>query len=297
MIKITNLHYRYDSHANPALQAIDLEIQEGTYVAVIGPNGCGKTTLIRHLNGLLVPTEGSIQVDGMDTGKSASLRDIRQRVGMVFQNPDNQIVGMSVQEDVSFGPGNLELPSEEIRKRVEHSLDLAGMTAFADRAPHTLSGGEKQLVAIAGVLAMNPSYIVLDEPTSFLDPQARKRILGVIKSLNEKGITIVHVTHNMNDIVDADRVIVMSGGRILMDEGPSQVFSRCEWLQKLGLDVPVITELLWRLNLMGAELPPDILNMDEACRAISEVIGRGGAQDDSEILHIGQQKRNLCAAP
>ncbi|MBN2254724.1 MAG: hypothetical protein JW736_03380, partial [Deltaproteobacteria bacterium] len=133
--------------------------------------------------------------------------------------------------------------------------------------------------------------------TSFLDPQARKRVLGVIKSLNERGITIVHVTHNMNDIVDADRVIVMSGGRILMDEGPSRVFSRCEWLQKLGLDVPAITELLWRLNLMGAELPPDILNMDEACRAISEVIGRGGAQDDSEILHIGQQKRNLCAAP
>jgi len=277
MIKITNLQYRYDSQAEPALQAIDLEIQEGLYIAVIGPNGCGKTTLIRHLNGLLVPTKGDVLVDGMNTEKSDALRDIRQKVGMVFQNPDNQIVGMTVQEDVSFGPGNLGLPSGEIRKRVEHSLDLVDMTACADRAPHTLSGGEKQLVAMAGVLAMNPSYIVLDEPTSFLDPQGRKRVLGVVKSLNERGITIIHVTHNMNEIVDADRVIVMSGGRILLDEGPSEVFSRCDWLQELGLDVPAITELMWRLNRMGADLPPDILNMDDACRAISALIGRRAA--------------------
>ncbi len=277
MIKITNLHYRYDSQAAPALQAIDLEIQDGRYIAVIGSNGCGKTTLIRHLNGLLTPSKGDVLVDGMNTRKSNALRDIRQRVGMVFQNPDNQIVGMTVQEDVSFGPGNLGLPSGEIRDRVEQALELVGMTAHADRAPHTLSGGEKQLVAIAGILAMNPSHIALDEPTSFLDPMGRKKFLGVIKSLHAKGITIIHVTHDMNEIVDADRVLVMGGGRILLDDGPSEVFSRCDWLQGLGLNVPAVTELLWRLNRMGADLPTGILTMDGACRAISALIGRRAA--------------------
>ena len=278
MIEIENLHYSYDPQAEPVLRAIDLEIREGLYIALIGPNGCGKTTLIRHLNGLLVPSKGDVRVDGMNTGRSDALRNIRQRVGMVFQNPDNQIVGMTVQEDVSFGPGNLGLPPGEIRDRVQRSLELVGMTACAHRAPHTLSGGEKQLVALAGVLAMNPSYIVLDEPTSFLDPQAKKRVMGVITSLNERGITITHVTHNMNEIVDADRVIVMNGGRIILDDGPSEVFSRCDRLQELGLAVPAMTELMWRLNRMGADLPSDILNMDDACRAIAALIGRGAAE-------------------
>lgn len=281
MIKITDLQYRYDAKAEPTLRGIDLEIEDGVYAALIGSNGCGKTTLIRHLNGLLSPTRGDVLVDGMNTRESRNLRDVRQRVGMVFQNPDNQIVGMTVEEDVSFGPGNLGLPPREIRERVERSLDLVGMEAYADRAPHTLSGGEKQLVAIAGVLAMNPSCITLDEPTSFLDPSGKKRVLEVMKTLHEKGITIIHVTHDMNEITEADRVFVMDQGRIVLEESPREVFSRYDWLRGLGLDVPGVTRLLQRLHVNGIELPLDILTLDDACRAIADLVGRGATQGGS----------------
>ena len=197
MIKVQDLLFKYDIKEEPVLRNINIEIKEGEYVAIIGSNGCGKTTLLKHLDGLLSPTKGNVWVDGMNTKEPVALREIRQRVGMIFQNPDNQIVGMSVEEDVAFGPGNLGLPPLEIRKRVEKSLEAVGMRKNAKRAPHTLSSGEKQLVAIAGILAMNPNYIALDEPTAYLDPSGRKRVLGVVKELNKRGITIIHVTHNI----------------------------------------------------------------------------------------------------
>jgi biotin transport system ATP-binding protein len=272
MIRVENLLYRYDVQKVPVLQGLSLAIEEGEYVAVIGPNGCGKTTLIKHLNGLLLPTEGDVLVDGLNTRDSAALPEIRQNVGMIFQNPDNQIVGMTVEEDVAFGPGNLGLPPAEIGRRVEASLETVGMKAFAERPPHSLSGGEKQLVSIAGILAMNPHYIAFDEPTSHLDPFGQKRVLRVIKALNEQGITIIHITHDMDEIIGADRVIVMNEGSILLEETPPVVFTERERLKQLGLDVPRAAELLWRLRQLGADVRPDVLSLDDACREVFSLI-------------------------
>jgi len=283
MIKVENVTYRYDEEEVPALRNIDLQIEAGEYVAIVGPNGCGKTTLIKHLNGLLSPGQGNVWVDGLNTGDHDALPAIRQRVGMVFQNPDNQIVGMSVEEDVSFGPGNLELTPLDIQKKVASALALVGMENYRKRLPHTLSGGEKRLVAIAGVLAMNPSYVVLDEPTSFLDPSGQKNVLGVIKKLNTMGITIVHVTHDMDEIVHADRIIVMNDGEILLQENPSAVFARFEWLKALGLGTPKVTEIMWRLRQMGAEVRPDILTLDEACLELSDLIKNGDSSPCTKI--------------
>lgn len=272
MIKIEDLFYHYDSQEEPVLKNINVEIKEGDYIAIIGSNGCGKTTLMKHLNGLLSPVDGNVCVDEMNTRNPVALQEIRQKVGMVFQNPDHQIVGMSVEEDVSFGPGNLGLPPMLIRKRVDDSLTLVGMRKYSKRAPHTLSSGEKQLIAIAGVLAMNPIYIALDEPTSYLDPSGRKRVLEVIKRLNNQGITIIHVTHDMDEIVEANNIILMNEGQILFKGKPEEVFSKCEWLKEIGLEIPMVTELMWQLRQMGNNVRPDILTLDEACLELSALI-------------------------
>ena len=209
----------------------------------------------------------------MNTRNPVALRKIRQKVGMVFQNPDNQIVGMSVEEDIAFGPGNLGLSPREIRKRVDESLEAVGIRDYAKRPPHALSSGEKRLVTIAGVLAMNPDYIAFDEPTSYLDPCGRKKVLDVIKKLNKRGITIIHVTHDMDEIIEADRVMVMNGGRILINEKPADVFTQSAWLKELGLDIPKVTELMWQLRRRGTNVRADVFTLDDACLEILSLIG------------------------
>jgi biotin transport system ATP-binding protein/energy-coupling factor transport system ATP-binding protein len=275
MIQARELIYRYDSDDAPVLEQVSLEIPEGQYVAVIGPNGCGKTTLVKHFNALLVPQEGEVLVDGLSTKDPKVHREIRRRVGMVFQNPDNQIVGMSVEEDVAFGPGNLGLAPAEIRGRVGVALETVGMLRLAKRAPHSLSGGEKRLVAIAGVLAMKPAYVVLDEPTSYLDPAGRERVLNVLGDLRQEGISVIHVTHSMDEIVDADRVVVMSEGRILRDGAPRDVFREADVLRAIGLNTPQVTELMWRLRAQGCGVRQDVLSVEEAFREISALIATG----------------------
>jgi len=275
MITAQHLVYRYDPKDMPVLDRVSLEIPEGQYVAVIGPNGCGKTTLVKHFNALLVPQEGEVLIDGLSTKDAKAHREIRRRVGMVFQNPDNQIVGMSVEEDVAFGPGNLGLAPAEIRGRVGVALETVGMLRLAKRAPHSLSGGEKRLVAIAGVLAMKPAYVVLDEPTSYLDPAGRERVLNVLWDLRQEGISVIHVTHSMEEIVDADRVIVISGGKFLRDGAPRDVFRDADTLRAVGLSTPQVTELMWRLRAQGCEVRPDVLSVEEAFREISALVGTG----------------------
>ncbi|MBS3943503.1 MAG: ATP-binding cassette domain-containing protein [Dethiobacter sp.] len=219
MIKAENLAYSYADQSMPALKEINLAIEEGEYLAVVGPIGCGKTTLIKHFNALLTPTEGNVWVDGMNTKDASLAGEIRRRVGMVFQNPDNQIVGMTVEEDVAFGPENLRLPPAEIGQRVEAALEAVGMKNYARRRPHTLSGGEKRLLTIADILAMNPKYIVLDEPASSLDPSTRELVLALLRRLNNQGIAMIHITHHLEEITFADRVVVMDCGRIKESAG------------------------------------------------------------------------------
>jgi biotin transport system ATP-binding protein len=236
MIRVENLIYRYDAGAPDCLQGISLDIEEGAHMALVGPNGSGKTTFIKHLNALLFPAAGTVCVDGRMTTDASSVREIRRRVGMVFQNPESQIVGMTVEEDVAFGPENLALPSAEIRRRVDQCLAMVGMTGFEKRAPHTLSGGEKRLLSIAGVVAMNPRYIAFDEPTAYLDPAAKQRVLSIIRRLNREGMAIIHIAHEMGDVAEADRVVVMDGGRVLRTGTPAEVFGQPERLTAIGLD-------------------------------------------------------------
>jgi biotin transport system ATP-binding protein/energy-coupling factor transport system ATP-binding protein len=282
MIKIQNLSYQYDTGRQPILAELNLEIKAGEYVALVGPNGCGKTTLIKHLNGLLLPFKGDVWIEDLNTKDAAALPEIRQRVGMVFQNPDHQIVGTTVEEDVAFGPGNLNLAPVEIRRRVDNALELVGMHHHLQSASHAISGGEKQLLALAGVLAMQPRYIAFDEPTSHLDPLSRRRILNVLQKLNSQGITIIHVTHNMDEIIHAGRILVMDQGKLILDGTPAVVFAHMELLQKIGMDVPKINALVWHLRRMGIELRSDILELEEASRELYRLI----KSEKSNLIHL-----------
>ena len=247
-----------------ALRKVSLEVRAGEFVAIVGHNGSGKSTLAKHLNALLVPSSGVVYVDGLDTSVPENLWEVRQRVGMVFQNPDNQLVATTVEEDVAFGPENLGVPSAEIRERVDEALAVVEMSEFATRPPHNLSGGQKQRVAIAGVLAMRPKCIVLDEPTAMLDPKGRQEVLRTVQRLNaEESMTVVWITHFMNEAAQADRVLVMQEGRIAIEGSPRQVFSRVEELKELHLDVPQVTELAFLLNKAGLPVSPELLCEEE----------------------------------
>ena len=256
-----------------ALDNVTLSIEKGSFVVVLGHNGSGKSTLAKHMNAVLLPSGGAVYVEGMDTKKEELLLEIRRRVGMVFQNPDNQIVANVVEEDVAFAPENLGVPTAEIRRRVDDSLAAVGMTEFTRHAPHLLSGGQKQRVAIAGVIAMEPECIVLDEATAMLDPSGRREVLDTVHRLNrERGITVVHITHHMSEAEDADRVIVMNDGVVAMDGAPREIFSRVEELQALGLAAPDTVELLRRLNRHGMDLPLTAITVDECARAIFQAL-------------------------
>ena len=255
------------------LDGVDLKIRAGSFVAVLGHNGSGKSTLAKHMNAILLPTGGAVYVDGMDTADDDLLLDIRRTVGMVFQNPDNQIVANVVEEDVAFAPENLGVPPEEIRRRVDKALQTVGMYEFREHAPHLLSGGQKQRVAIAGVLAMAPRCIVLDEPTAMLDPVGRREVMDTIKKLNRTaGVTVVLITHHMDEAAQADRLVVMSKGQVVADSTPKEVFSHVEALKSVGLTVPETVELCWALRKDGLDLPLDALSDEECARALYDLL-------------------------
>ena len=278
IIEIKDLHFAYSDteEASPSvLNGVDLTIEEGTFVAVLGYNGSGKSTLAKHLNAIHLPTGGTVYVDGMDTAKEELLLDIRRTIGMVFQNPDNQIVANVVEEDVAFAPENLGVPSEEIRRRVDDALKAVGMYEFREHAPHLLSGGQKQRIAIAGVIAMRPRCIVLDEPTAMLDPNGRADVLRTIKQLNRtSGVTVVLITHHMDEAAQADRLVVMAKGKVIADGEPKQVFQDVEGLKAVGLTVPHTTELLWQLRQEGLDIPLDALSDEECAQALYELLSK-----------------------
>ncbi len=273
-IRIHNLSYRYAADQPAALKEINLTIGGGEYIAIIGPNGCGKTTLIRHFNALLLPTVGEVQVNELKTSNPKSLPEIRRLVGMIFQNPDNQIVGMSVEEDVAFGPGNLGLPTREIRRRVDQALSMVGLNGLEKRTPYSLSGGQKQLLALAGLLAMEPQFIVLDEPTSSLDPEGKKKVLDLVQKLHNQGMGIIHITHNMDEAALANRVLVMDQGELVADGSPENILSQVEWLKKLGLAPPQMVELMWQLQQSGEDINNRIFNVEAAVREINSLLLR-----------------------
>jgi len=271
MIQFKNVsfHYGKDEEKLIALNNVDFTVREGEHVAILGPNGSGKSTLARHINGLLLPSQGEVFVGGLSTREQGTIWQIRQRVGMVFQNPDNQIVAASVEEDVAFGPENLGLGRDEILKRVEEALGIVYMTEYARHEPHLLSGGQKQRVVVAGALAMKPRYLVFDEATSMLDLKGSAEVTGAIKKLNKNhGITVIDITHDADEAVLADRVIVLSGGSILLDGAPEEVFSDIEALRAIGVDIPKARLIAEELAMAGIDLPKDILSIDELVNAL-----------------------------
>lgn len=268
MITLENVTYRYGD-GDAALKNVSLEIKKGEMLAIVGHNGSGKSTLAKHLNALLLPTEGSVTIEKMDTRDPAETLNIRKKVGMVFQNPDNQMVTTIVEEDVAFGPENLGVPPQEIRKRVDDALDAVGMTEYAGTAPHMLSGGQKQRVAIAGMLAMEPEVLVLDEATAMLDPQGRQEVLEIVRRINrERGMTVVMITQYMEEALMADRVAVMKGGSLLMTGTPREIFSRGGELRANGLDLPAIARLRDELIAGGMDIPTDVITAQELVDAI-----------------------------
>ena len=266
-----------NNELNVVLRGVSLTIREGEFVAVLGHNGSGKSTFAKHLNAILVPNEGTVTVCGVDTREEDKLYEIRQQVGMVFQNPDNQIVATIVEEDVAFGPENMGVEPSEIRRRVDEALEDVGMTEYKTHAPHQLSGGQKQRIAIAGIIAMRPRCILLDEPTAMLDPKGRREVMSTLKRLNqEHGITAVLITHYMEEAAEADRVVVMNDGQVLLDDNPRAVFSHVEELKRVGLDVPQATELCYELRKAGYDLPEGILYEDECAQAIARLLEVAG---------------------
>ena len=279
IITVENLAYAYPDldgqKGTRVFENLNLTIESGSFVAILGTNGCGKSTLAKHFNSILLPSGGKVYVDGIDTSDLTRIMAVRRCVGMVFQNPDNQIVANVVEEDVAFAPENLGVASEEIRRRVDDALAAVDMTAFMTHAPHLLSGGQKQRVAIAGVIAMEPECIVLDEATAMLDPIGRQEVLSAVHKLNrEKGITVVLITHHMNEAEDADRVVVMDDGKVIMDGAPRQVFTQVERLRSMGLTVPDTVDLLDRLRKDGLDVPLDALTVDECAAAITAALAK-----------------------
>lgn len=276
IINVQDLRFSYAADQGEApvvLDGVTLSIDPGSFVAVLGHNGSGKSTLAKHLNAILLPSGGKVYVQGMDTGDESLLLSIRRAVGMVFQNPDNQIVANVVEEDVAFAPENLGVPSREIRRRVDEALEMVGMSEYATHAPHLLSGGQKQRVAIAGVIAMRPNCIVMDEPTAMLDPVGRREVLETIKGLNKNyGMTIVLITHHMDEAAQADRLIVMQKGRIVRDGPPKEVFAQVEELKAVGLTVPDTVELCWQLRQAGLDVPLDALTDDDCAAALYQLL-------------------------
>lgn len=275
MIKTEHLQYTYRTDKTPiefVLDDINIEIKTGEFVAVLGHNGCGKSTLAKHFNGILLPTAGNVYISGMDTKNEELYWNVRRTVGMVFQNPDNQLVATVVEEDVAFAPENLGVPSEEIRERVDSALKVVGMYEYRKHAPHHLSGGQKQRIAIAGAIAMRPKCIVLDEPTAMLDPQGRKEVISTIKNLKDEEISVVLITHHMDEATKADRVVVMDKGNVVLDDVPRNVFKEVKLLKKIGLDVPQVTELLYDLKKAGIPVNCNVLTVEECADELAKIL-------------------------
>ena len=276
MIECRNLIFKYTAGENQeekiAINDVNLQIKEGEFIAILGHNGSGKSTMAKHMNALLIPTEGKMLVNKMDTSDMNNLWNVRETAGMVFQNPDNQLVATIVEEDVAFGPENLGVPPEEIRKRVDEALERVGMSEYKKHAPHLLSGGQKQRIAIAGILAMQPKCIIFDEPTAMLDPSGRKEVLDTIIDLNRNyGITVILITHYMDEAAKADRIVVMDKGKLILDGKPRDVFSNVEKIKNIGLDVPQVTELSYELQNVGIKIDTRILDVNEMVNVICQL--------------------------
>ncbi|MDU5526094.1 MAG: energy-coupling factor transporter ATPase [Finegoldia magna] len=270
IIEIKNLSFQYEGSSKKVIKNLNIDIKEGEFICVLGHNGSGKSTLAKLINAQFIPTEGDILVGNMNTKDDDSLWNIREMCGMVFQNPDNQLVATIVEEDVAFGPENLGVPREELRKRVDDCLELVGMTEYKRHSPALLSGGQKQRIAIAGILAMNPKCLLMDEPTAMLDPQGRKDILDTVLKLREMGKTIIHITHYMEECVNADRIIVINEGDVVLEGTPREVFSNVEQMKEIGLDVPEPTEISYLLNKSNINVRRDVLTVDELVEALGE---------------------------